>query len=158
MKLKSWHRAITVTTFSASAFIAGLTVLFPQAALATNRSVEQITQQLASAAVLMYGDRYRVTHEPTVSTLRDRGKQLVSVNLRSGVTYGLVGVCDNDCADVDLKLYDENYNLIDADIRSNDTPVVTVTPRWSGRYYVEVDMENCRVNYCYYGIGIFGRR
>ena len=159
MKLKWRNRARTmITTFSTSAFVAGLTVLFPQSALATNRFVEQINRQLASAAVLLYGNDYRVTHEPTISTLRDRGKLLISVNLRSGVEYGLVGVCDSDCADVDLKLYDENYNLVDADTRSDDMPVVTVSPRWSGQYYIEVDMETCRTDYCYYGVGVFGRR
>ncbi|MGA7935472.1 MAG: hypothetical protein WCA35_18115, partial [Kovacikia sp.] len=71
--------------------------------------------------------------------------------------YGLIGVCDRDCRDLDLRLYDENGNLVAADTSSDDTPFVSLTPRWSGQFYLRVDMANCRANYCYYGVGVFGR-
>lgn len=106
---------------------------------------------------MLLNGNYRMTHEPTIDTLSEQRKHLITLNLRSGINYGLIGVCDSDCADVDLKLYDENYGLIATDTRSNSTPVVTVTPRWAGRFYLEVDMENCQANYCYYGVGVFGR-
>ena len=137
---------------------AGLTLFVSQAAQANNQYVQQIVRQLAQAAVLVgYQGSYRMTHNPFVDTLSSHGQDMITVNLRSGVAYGLIGVCDNDCGDVDLKLYDENYHLIDTDTSAGDVPVVSVQPRWSGKYYVEVDMESCRTNYCYYGVGVFGR-
>ncbi len=155
MKLSHSHRT-KVTALSATALVTGLVMLSPEVAQASNQFVDQIARQLARAVVILNGN-YRMTHEPQIGTLSDRGKHMITLNLRSGINYGLIGVCDSDCADVDLKLYDENYGLIDTDTRSNDTPVVTVTPYWTGRFYLEVDMESCQANYCYYGVGIFGR-
>lgn len=113
----------------AAANAVALTLSVAQSAQAINQYVQQIVHQLAQAATIVGYGNYRMTHDPIVDTLSNHSQHLMTVNLRSGVTYGLIGVCDNDCGDVDLKLYDENYNLIDDDIRSSDIPVITVSPR-----------------------------
>jgi hypothetical protein len=124
---------------------------------ASNLFIEQVRQQLIRVAVESDLAGYSLTHEPMVDTLSNRYYDTVTLNLRSGMRYGLVGVCDSDCRDLDLRLYDGNGNLVDADTSPDDTPVVGITPRWSGQFYLRVSMANCRTNYCYYGVGVFGR-
>lgn len=77
------------------------------------------------------------------------------VSLRAGVSYRIVGECDTNCSDLDIKLYDENGNLVSSDLQDDDTPVVSVTPRWSGDFRIHVIMANCITDYCGYGVGLF---
>lgn len=120
-------------------------------------SAESIGRQLINAARAAGVLDLAPTHDPYINTLRNSHSGWININLHSGVAYNLVSVCDEYCRDVDLKLYDENYNLIDYDTRSNDVPIISVVPRWSGQFYLEIDMANCNANYCYYGVGVFGR-
>jgi hypothetical protein len=66
-----------------------------------------------------------------------------------------VGVCDNDCADVDLVLEDDNGVVIASDTASDDNPVIRFTPSTTDYYWVQVTMPDCRVEPCGYGIGVF---
>lgn len=75
-----------------------------------------------------------------------------SVTLRGGVEYTFVGACDRDCSDLDLQLFDQNGNLIDQDVLTDDVPVVSVTPEWTGRFSLKVIMASCSVSPCVYRI------
>lgn len=40
--------------------------------------------------------------------------------------------------DIDMKVYDENGNLIDSDTAMDSTPICTWTPRWTGEFRIEI--------------------
>mgnify|MGYP001802628317 CR=1 FL=1 len=133
-----------------------ISIMLPTTALA-NRFLDQIRGQLMLAAISANINQYKLTHEPFLDSL-DRGNaDYLNINLLSGNSYTILGVCDEDCGDMDLKLYDENGNLIDSDTIYDDTPVVNVTPNWSGRFQVKVTMPSCTNSPCYYGVGVWGR-
>ncbi|CCQ70100.1 hypothetical protein CWATWH0402_2981 [Crocosphaera watsonii WH 0402] len=100
---------------------------------------------------------YRPSHDPVVNSLRDDSYRNGSISLDSGESYAIIGVCDEDCHDLDLHLYDGNGHLVDSDTSSDDTPIVQVSPRWSGSFRVKVSMPGCSDSPCYYGIGVFSR-
>ncbi|MEN9224517.1 MAG: hypothetical protein Q6L60_05530 [Thermostichus sp. HHBFW_bins_43] len=50
--------------------------------------------------------------------------------------------CDRDCLDVDLKLFDRNNRLVDADELRDDFPVVRAP--FDGEFTLEVIMFDCR--------------
>lgn len=79
----------------------------------------------------------------------------IHVTLRTDYGYFIAGVCDNDCHDVDLKLYDENNGLIDSDTLFDDRPAVMAIPRWTGPFRIDVSIANCRAARCTYGVGVF---
>lgn len=150
MKLKT-------TVKIATALLASAIVMTPSTALA-NRFTNQVRAQLVRAAyALGLGGGYKLTHEPSVSTLRDNGYRYITLRLYRGVSYQIVGVCDEDCRDIDLLLYDGNGNLIDSDTSSGDVPSVSVRPRWTGSFRIRVNMHRCYASSCYYGVGVFGR-
>jgi hypothetical protein len=60
-------------------------------------------------------------------------------------------------SDLDIKLYDENDRVIATDTSTDDKPLVTVTPRWTGEFRILVSMYECGNSPCYYGIGVFGK-
>jgi hypothetical protein len=85
-------------------------------------------------------------------SLRDGYYRVHSVTLRAGYDYTLVGACDDDCDDLDLQLFDEDGNLIDEDLLSDDIPEVSVSPRWTGVFHVKVIMESCYIEPCRYAV------
>lgn len=87
--------------------------------------------------------------------LQDNSSKFTTLSLQQGVSYVIVGICDEDCGDMDLSLYDENNNLISTDEKRNSIPIVAVTPAWTGIFRLKVDMPNCSAPYCYFGIGLF---
>jgi len=142
---------------TAIAIFSGIVLLTPTVALA-GRFTDQVREQLIQAAIsLGINGSYQLTHNPLVDDLNNNQSQTFNVNLRSGISYAFVGVCDEDCQDIDLRVYDENGSLVDSDTGADDYPLVTVSPRWSGQFQVKVTMANCTASTCYYGMGVFGR-
>lgn len=145
------------TIKTAIALFSGLLVAAPTAAFA-NRYTDVVYQQLMDAAIsLGILSNHQVVDTPYVNTLDDNRSETISITLYSGHSYALLGVCDQDCQDLDLYLYDGYGNLIDSDTSSDDYPIVEVSPSRSGRFYVKTSMARCSESYCYYGVGLFGR-
>lgn len=113
--------------------------------------------QLINAAIHSGLNGYQLTHEPLIDRLRSRGSDYLTINLRAGQQYGILGVCDGDCGDLDITLYNDRGQVIMADTGDDDIPTVSVTPVRSGTYRVKVDMPHCQTGMCYYGVGIFGK-
>ena len=67
-----------------------------------------------------------------------------------------MGVCDEDCQDLDLELYDGYGNLISQDDSVDDAPVVEVSVVQGGAFTLRVMMYECTEDPCYYGFGVFG--
>ncbi len=66
-------------------------------------------------------------------------------------------VCDNDCEDLDLYVYDGNNNEIARDWGQDDYPVLTILPLVTGLFKVKVVMYNCVINPCKFGLAVFGK-
>ena len=94
------------------------------------------------------------THHIFVSSLAGGQTQSVTVDLEAGTTYAILGVCDEDCSDLDLRLYGAN-GLIDSDVAMDDFPIVRVTTTQSGTFRIEVVMASCSVDPCRYGLGVY---
>ncbi len=90
-----------------------------------------------------------------VRGLRLEGGHLWSVPLRAGVTYRVFVVCDNDCSDVDLELFDPAGDYVGRDVAVNDTPYVEVTPARDGAYHARIWLAACEHEPCYVGGRVF---
>jgi hypothetical protein len=117
----------------------------------------QVTRLLGQVASVATDNGMTLTHEPWIGSLNDGTSERHTINLRAGTSYALVGVCDNDCTDLDFRLYDANGNEVAEDVATDDTPVITITPRRSGQYVLQAVMADCRADPCRYGIGVYGK-
>jgi hypothetical protein len=100
---------------------------------------------------------YFQMYNPAQGELNDNDSTTWYVTLQAGRSYRIFGVCDGDCNDLDLELYDAYGNSVDYDRHSDDTPYVSVTPRYTQRYSFVVKMHDCWVYTCSYMVGIYGR-
>jgi hypothetical protein len=64
----------------------------------------------------------------------------IKTTLFSSNSYALIGAGDSTVRDLDIELYDENFNLIDRDTQTDAYPIVKVTPAWSGTFYIRAKM------------------
>ncbi|MEM1271776.1 MAG: hypothetical protein AAGI08_17135 [Bacteroidota bacterium] len=117
--------------------------------------VEQLLVQLDAAADVFEEEGFL----PVMAdgdVLEQGESQLYTVTLEEGISYLLLGVCDEDCSDLDLELYDGYDNLISEDDMEDDAPVVDVFVKQSGDFTLKVTMYACSENPCYYGVGVYG--
>ena len=79
------------------------------------------------------------------------------VQLSGGMSYVIIGVCDRDCTDVDLRLFDPSGNNIATDVATDDHPTLRFQASMNGNYRLQVEMPNCSHNPCFYGFQVFMR-
>ncbi len=133
----------------------GAFLLAPPAISAQTQWEQQVLAQIRAAGQLFSVDGYEIRGDGHTGTLDNADSEDFSVMLESGVTYAFLGVCDEDCSDVDLSINDEYGELIDSDYQDDDVPVVEVTPQSTGRYTIHVYMADCTAEPCYYAVGTF---
>ncbi|MFC1660149.1 hypothetical protein ACFL3S_01610 [Gemmatimonadota bacterium] len=79
------------------------------------------------------------------------------VTLEAGVEYQIVGVCDDDCSDLDLALFDPWEGEMAADRFADATPILSVSTERPAVFRVGVTMVECQANPCEFQVGFFGK-
>ena len=64
--------------------------------------------------------------------------------LYSGNKYAILGAGSNSVRDLDVQVYDRNWNLIISDNSTSNVSVVTFYPPRTGRYYIRTKMYSGR--------------
>jgi hypothetical protein len=118
---------------------------------------DQVKAQLALIKLAGNSEGWEETHNDKFDKLDNGESDSFSFNLQRGKSYKIISVCDNDCSDLDLILYDENNNEINRDNSDDSTPMVEVRPKWTGQFSLKVSMYSCESNPCYYAICILGK-
>lgn len=125
------------------------------ASVAEAQTSDVVTRQFDVIVGRLAKNGYRENRSRLSGTLRQGQQTTYTVDLQQGARYLLAAVCDGDCSDLDLALYDDSGNLLDDDTETDDVPIVNVVPRWTGRFRVTVKMHACSVNPCAFGLGVF---
>jgi hypothetical protein len=75
------------------------------------------------------------------------------LDLQAGISYAIVGTCDNDCDRLGLVLARAG-NDVTGD-RGGSMPILRYTPRTTERFDVTVRMLECQVSPCWYALAVF---
>jgi len=71
--------------------------------------------------------------------------------------YLIKAICDGDCGNVDLYVYDRRNNLVGGNDNPGNTPAVRLGTGHDGRYKIQASMVGCRVEPCFYAVQVFHR-
>ncbi|WP_448574337.1 hypothetical protein [Trichothermofontia sp.] len=123
-----------------------------------SRYETQVKTKLDAIKLLAGLGDYEQTHDNYVNLMEGGMTENLKISLESGINYAIIGVCDEDCTDLDFILYDDNGNKIGTDREVDNFPVVTANPRWSATFTLTVDMYRCNNAPCYFGVGVFAER
>lgn len=118
---------------------------------------DHVEAQLALIKLAVLADGWTETHNDKFDKLDNGDSDSFSFTLEKGKSYKVISVCDNDCSDIDMVLYDENDNEISKDTKEDSMPIVEATPKWTGDFRLDVKMHSCRTSPCYYGISVLGK-
>jgi hypothetical protein len=119
-----------------------------------NRWERHVQDQLRRAAGALHVAR-AVPAASRVGPLNGEESEFFAVRLEAGVPYTVVGVCDDDCANLQLVLTTAAGNELAAERASESFPVLQFTPRDSGAFRVRVVMAKCQMNPCWYGVAVY---
>lgn len=122
---------------------------------AYTRQVQGYLDQLTE----LYAQRgyTRLAAGPVFGSLNDNDTDSHEMTVVGGTNYVIFGACDNDCRDVDIKIFDTRGNLLMQDVLVDDQPAVLFTANGSGKYRVDVVMATCNANPCRYGIKLMAQ-
>ncbi|HEX8691742.1 MAG TPA: hypothetical protein VF746_04930 [Longimicrobium sp.] len=91
-----------------------------------------------------------------IGLLQANGLVMLEIPLRTGARYFVMGVCDSDCEDLDLRAVGSNARTALAeDVGDDDVPVLTFTARETGPHLLTVSMAKCKTDLCYFGVRVF---
>lgn len=113
----------------------------------------QVDARLTQAATSL-GHAYRGDGIAGRGSLNTGESATFAVTLPAGAGVVLTGVCDDDCADLDLSLSTNGYD-VDAARGGGNAPIVRVTPGTTTTYKLTVTMASCRLNPCWFAVGVF---
>ena len=130
-------------------------VLAAVPAVAQDEWEQQVHTLIEHAAETYSKNGYHYGGFTKMGSLRDGATERVTVRLASNVDNQLIGVCDTDCSDLDMILFDSNGRQVDSDVLEDDTPILGISPPRDGLYTIEVRMVDCDENPCRYGIQQF---
>jgi hypothetical protein len=105
----------------------------------------------------LLGQGYRPDGELLRASVGRGSTEYRSVTLEGSVRYAILGVCDDECYDIDLVLTDTADSTVAEDVQPDDTPVLEFTAPVTGRYRLKAVMFSCRANTCVWGTQIFRR-
>ncbi len=125
-----------------------------QTVAAQSRWDRQVDARITQAGTTLQGRAYRLAGLVGRGTLNTGEAATFSVKLPAGAESALTGVCDDDCADLDLSLSTNGYD-IDAARGGGNAPIVRVTPAAPTTYTITVRMASCRVNPCWFAVATF---
>ena len=127
----------------------------PVGLAAQNQWERVVRSQVREHSSYLTDHGYEMINEVYQGTLGNHEAEMLTIALQAGRAYAFLGVCDQDCRDMDLRLYDADGDEVDSDVSDDDWPVVKVTPSRAGRYSIKVVMASCTTDPCYYGVGAF---
>ncbi len=142
----------------ALAVMVGTALVLPKLGHAQDNKWEQQVNSLLKTASKTLADKgYKQTHEAKTGSLHNSETESFTLELDGGTDYAIVGVCDNDCDDLDLRLFNDDGEEVDSDTKSDDVPIVVASPSKNATYKIKVIMASCKTSPCWYGIGVYGK-
>ncbi|MGD2216028.1 MAG: pre-peptidase C-terminal domain-containing protein [Gemmatimonadales bacterium] len=131
--------------------------LAPGQVAAQSQWQQQVLDQVRTASEMFASEGLAQVGEARTGSLNQETSEDLNFTFQAGVSYIVVGVCDNDCPDIDLALLDNAGNEIDSDYEEDAFPVVDITPSTTRPYRVHVYMAKCTSEPCFYGVAVFAQ-
>jgi hypothetical protein len=138
-------------SLSAFSAILGLSAATPQ----QDPWYAQVQTLLTADAEELASYDLTLSHRVMYGSLNDGGRSSFTAELTAGITYYILAECDEDCYDLDLKLYRYDWTLVVQDIGIDEYAVIRVTPNRTRTYRIQPVMASCERNPCRWGVGIF---
>ncbi len=93
-----------------------------------------------------------------MGVLNGKATENRTVDLQAGVRYSVIGVCDENCPDIDMRIWGPSGAKLAEDVQQNNTPILEFTAPAAGHYRLTVEMVTCSANPCAWGVQVLASR
>jgi hypothetical protein len=115
-----------------------------------------LAQRLTRAELILAQDGYMRAAGPFSGGLPIRETRSITLTLRAGQEYGVVGVCDGRCGFA-LQLHDPNGAPVARGVAMDGASVMHVRPAFTGPYDVQIHITRCAAAECWYAVNVYSR-
>jgi hypothetical protein len=115
---------------------------------------QSVVNQISEISSIVAREGFTPTDHTTADLLAADKIATVEIRLEPG-TYKAVGVCDNDCDDLDLVVLTGDEELVGRDVLADAFPIVDFTVEAVANYTVAVQMVDCSTETCFYSAVLF---
>jgi len=116
----------------------------------TNTHQNVVASQLRAAEAAYLSLGFRRTTTTGSQSLNDDGNATFNMPVVAGQRYAVLGACDGDCTDLDIKVLDPRGATVTQDAATDDLPTAYFEATQTGNYRLQVTMYQCNSNPCYY--------
>ncbi|MEM1052878.1 MAG: hypothetical protein AAGI28_12370 [Pseudomonadota bacterium] len=122
---------------------------------APKTSAEIFKDLRQEARAIALGRGYAGSHTFNGGMLEERQSGVLRFTLKAGERYVAIGLCDEQCKDIDLGVYDKNGFEIASDRQEDAIPIVELVPEKGGLAFFRMKMIRCDAEPCRYGVGVY---
>ena len=133
----------------------GLGALFPIPASAQNVHISRLYEQVLEN--IEFANEGHVLNSFGVMRLNEDATSRVALDVPVNASVQIMGDCDEDCADLDLTVYNFAGKQIAQDTADDFYPIVVFESGENGRIEIELDLAACEARYCYAAYSVFVR-
>lgn len=114
----------------------------------------QATVRLLAFGIVLKDEGWHVTDHQRTGTLGADDVSALEVDLSPG-NYMAIGVCDDDCTDLDVYAFGPGDAELGRDTELDAEAVVTFTVSDAGKHVIGASMESCNAAICTYRLQLF---
>ena len=135
--------------------VAGISLSGCAATIAPKTSAEIVRDLGRKARAIARGRGYAGSQVFNGGALDERKSGMLNFTLKGGERYIAIGLCDEQCKDIDLGVYDKAGVEIASDRQEDAIPIVELAPEKDGVALFRVKMIRCDWEPCRYGVGVY---
>lgn len=117
----------------------------------------ELAQKLAFAEAALAEQDYMRAAGPFAGGLAQNASRQITLTLRAGQDYRIVGVCEQTCGAPSLRLIDPNQRQIARGMPESGASVMHVRVAFMGAYNVDVQLPRCAAAQCWYAVNVYAR-
>ncbi len=92
---------------------------------------------------------------PLIGKIKEKVEAPFTAKLSSNISYTILGVCDNNCSDLNLTLKNQKGKKIANDEKQDGIPVISFTPTEKSDYKITARPDKCTTEKCEFGMVFF---
>ena len=136
-------------------FVLASTMIGTAASIELSLEQEQVICKLKDTVEQQEKAGNKLVFWPLIGKVKERAEVPFTAKLSSDVSYTILGVCDDNCSDLNLTLNNKQGDKISNDEKQDGIPVISFTPTENSDYRITARPDKCSTEKCEFGMALF---
>lgn len=114
-----------------------------------------VTAKLDTVTTALAASGFAPAGAPTIISIAADNSTEVQMQVQAGKGYVIVGICDENCGDLDLLVLKADGTTVGQDVAEDNAPLVTYVATENTTLRVRVSMAGCTAASCLAGAALY---